>query len=304
MFILFINHNVEKCGIYQYGKNVAKILEKATNHTYQYCELTSYQDYLKCISDYSSYDAIIYNYNFSTLPWLNNYTIQKIKPNICILHENLYNAPNFDYFISTNPNDTNGILRPLFDTYDQVTDPKIKSFIEYGKDKNIPIIGSFGFGFHRKGFDKIIQNVNKEYTQAIIKLIIPEAHYNGGVYYHDHIASQCKSLVKPGIELIITNEFFNTHDLLNFLASNTINLFLYEYQDTIGISSTIDYALSVDIPIGITNVPMFRHIYHPKISIDHGIENIIQDYTNTHKHLWSHDKFIERMDQIISSIKK
>jgi hypothetical protein len=301
MLILFINHNVEKCGIYQYGKNVAKILEKSLQHIFYYLEISCYQEYLNYISNYE-FDAIIYNFFPATLPWLNHSTIQKTKPNIAIFHEgNL--PPIFDKVLSTNPNDDNGIIRPLFQFFDhEVDDPFIKSFIEHGKNKNIPIIGSFGFGFNRKGFDKIIEYVNKEYKQAIIKLIIPESHYNGGINYHENITTSCKKLVKPDIELLITDKFFNTNEILNFLNSNSINLFLYEHQNTIGISSVIDYALSVDTPIGITNVPMFRHIYNPSICIDHGIQNIILDYKNHHKTCWSNENLINKMDSIINKI--
>jgi hypothetical protein len=312
MLILLINHKIEKCGIYQYGKNISKILQNSPNNTYQYCEVGSYAEYKGFCETYN-YDAVIYNYMGSTLPWLNSNTIQKKKPNFAIHHEGPLPAI-FDHILSTDPNEDNGIIRPLF-TFDFSGESgkgnggsgEELQFIEYRNtvtDKtvteDIPIIGSFGFGFYRKGFEKIIESVNKEYTRAIIKLVVPEAHFNGGTYYHESIAAKCRNLLKPGIELMITDQFFDTEQLLRFLNSNAINLFLYEHQTTIGISSAIDYALSVDTPLGITNVPMFRHIYRPEISIDYGIKNIIRDYKNEYKTKWTNEKLVEKMDSLLS----
>ena len=71
---------------------------------------------------------------------------------------------------------------------------------------------------------------------------------------------------------MIFNDFFPNEDILKFLKSNDMNIFLYDYNksipdDEIGISSVIDYALSVRKPLGISNSLMFKHIYSDKICL-------------------------------------
>ena len=91
---------------------------------------------------------------------------------------------------------------------------------------------------------------------------------------------------------MISHEFFSEMDLLKFLHSNTINIFLYDTIPGAGLSSVIDYALSVKKPLGISDSNMFRHIYSDeiclyKVSIEHCIKNsveycskFLQDFSN------------------------
>ncbi len=62
------------------------------------------------------------------------------------------------------------------------------------------------------------------------------------------------------IELEISHQFLNDTELLDFLASNSINSFMYEDTGGRGLSSTVDNALAVNRPIAVSNSPMFRHI--------------------------------------------
>ena len=48
--------------------------------------------------------------------------------------------------------------------------------------------------------------------------------------------------------------------LLDFLAQNSLNAFLYEYQNGRGISSVVDHALAVKRPLALTRSSMFRHV--------------------------------------------
>ena len=260
---------------------------------------------MECIKS-NAHDIIIYNYHISTLNWLNPHNIQKIKPNICIPHENNPYYSMFDMVLSTNPLLENGILRPLFEIdFISFKNPnsEIIEFINYGRNINLPIIGSFGFGFDRKGYHHIIDLVNKEYDEAIIKFIIPNSYYgdpNGKK--KNKIKEECISRLKKGIQIKFYDIFVPNESLLQFLNSNSINIFAYEENEEVGdgISSVIDYALSVDIPIGITNVSMFRHIYDKKIDIyENSIQNIILKYENKYKNIWSNLNLINKLELLL-----
>ena len=98
---------------------------------------------------------------------------------------------------------------------------------------------------------------------------MPFAYYDPNSKNNFEIVySKCLQFnIKSGIKLIITTSFFSIEDILYFLKSNTMNIFLYDKMDGRGISSVIDYALSVDTPLGISDSYMFRHIYSDDICL-------------------------------------
>jgi hypothetical protein len=289
MLILFINHKRQQCGVYQYGLRLYTILKCMENVQHEYVEIDCYAEYTELLTKHKNVSAIIYNYHFSTMNWLNSQVIQRNVRNIFIPHDSQVDFA--DITIEIDPTRANQInkytiQRPIFENissmlvnYIPSTD-LIKQFIELKKD-DYYTFGSFGFGFYNKGFDKVVKLVNDQYDKAIIKLVIPTAHF-GGPYYDNmrsDILNRCQSFVsKPNIHIVVSFEFFTNNDLLYFLNSNTANLFMYDKCENRSISSVIDYAISVNTPIGISDSLMFQHIYNDDIclynvSIDECIRN-------------------------------
>jgi hypothetical protein len=191
----------------------------------------------------------------------------------------------------------NGIPRPLFyNVPKDLSTSKFSNFINYNKGPDVPIFGSFGFGSLNKGFGRMIQLINNQYNNAIIKLVIPLGHYVDKSQLVNTI-NHCFSVPrKPGVELLISNDFFENDEILFFLQSNTMNVFMYDRMQGRGISSTIDYALSVDVPIAISNSYMFRNIYNDCICADiHSLEQIRQQlpYLNQFKEKYSQDSVLK-----------
>jgi hypothetical protein len=276
MKVLFLNHKIQNCGVYQYGKRVIDILLLDTEIQYIYAEIDCYEEYLDVISKNTNITAVIYNYHVSTMSWLNPSNIQKNIKNIGIPHESP--AHLFDIICNIDPDEcetTNcfSLPRPIFENIEDIIslpteNSDINDFIHKYTDTDIPIFGSFGFGFDNKGFDKIIQLVNDQYDNAIIKFVIPIAHFDPEPYRINRIRELCfKTNKKPGIMIMIFHNFLSTTDILKFLHSNTMNIFLYDTMFGRGISSTIDYALSVKKPLAISDSYMFRHIYSDEICL-------------------------------------
>ena len=265
MNVLFLNHFHSQCGVYNYGRRLFDILKKSSLYQFQYQEVASLEEYRAI--DMNRYPFIIYNYHLFTMNWLNEHTISKTNNHIGFVHEPYGHFFNYTVEVAKMP-------RPVFETIPgsiQTKNQSIIDFLEYGLDSSIPIIGSFGFGFNTKGFDKIVTYVNKEFDEAIIKIIMPFASFGD---CHGTMATQVKSVceannTKPGIKIKIIHDFLEDSDVLYFLANNTINMFLYDNMGGAGISSTIDFAISVDKPLCISSSYMFRHIYHEYICIDH-----------------------------------
>ena len=277
MKVLFLNNTHKQCGVYQYGSRLYDILQQSLSSLeieYIYKEMENYHEYLQILQEYTDVECLIYNYHHSTIPWLNHHTIQRRVKNIGIIHES--SGEIFDIVIQIDlsfPENGNhfSIPRPMFENIDfsqEILSPTRKEFIYKYQDMNIPIFGSFGFGFQFKGFDKVIQMVNEQYDEAIIKFVIPVAYHDSN-HNRIHEINQCCYDIprKPGIQLVISNEFFTNIELLQFLHSNTMNIFLYDTLSDRSISSTIDYALSVKKPLGISDSHMFRNIYDDSICL-------------------------------------
>lgn len=271
--IIFLNHKQRQCGVYQYGRRTAAILAKSKKYNFIYCEATGESELEEFVSTYKPI-AIIYNYVSATMGWLRKNTFIKLKgiAHYCIHHEGgdpLNGA--FDKYIMTDSTFSDlgnkfSIPRPLFEDYHSTI-----------QSPSIPTIGSFGFGFNNKGFEKLVKLVNKEFDEAKIRLHIPFAFYgdaDGSIA--KSIANACQMhITKPRISLQVTHDFLTDEQVLDFLSGNTLNAFLYDEMIGRGLSSVIDYALSIRRPIAITRSHMFRHIYgtSPSICVEDACRN-------------------------------
>jgi hypothetical protein len=318
MNILFLNHKIQNCGVYQYGKRVFDIIEKDSEVKYIYKEIDCYEEYNAVLNENNHINAIIYNYHICTMYWLNSSNIQKSVKNIAIPHECRSHEYLFDIICSIDPDlsDTHtfySLPRPIYENVDEMistptTDTNVDQFINQYTDTNIPIFGSFGFGFYKKNFEKIVSLVNEQYDNAIIKLVIPLAHFGGNDHQNSIIKETCfKENKKEGIILMITHDFFSNADMLKFLKSNTMNIFLYSQDgNTNGISSTVDYALSVKKPLAISDSFMFRNIYSDEIclyknSIDYCLKSSV-DYCSVFLEKYSNQNLINKFRKILTTI--
>lgn len=317
--ILFLNHKVQQCGVYQYGLRLYNILKASPTVKYKYIEIATLYDYVQVIKQNPGYQAIIYNYHALTMPWLNTNIIQHKVKNIGIPHESPSSL--FDITLSIDDSKPESISnyhlpRPLYEDVDKLleesssmTPSSTSQFISEFQDQapEIPIFGSFGFGFQFKGFHNIVKLVNEHYDNAVIKFVVPVAHYDPinnvtNTLLHNACVAENK---KPGIKLMITHDFFSNEDILRFLKSNTVNIFMYDNLSHRSISSVIDYALSVQKPLVISNSHMFRHIYDDSICvlrtpIQQCITNSVS-YCAKFLDLYSNERMISKVDSVISS---
>jgi hypothetical protein len=303
MNILFLNHAKSQCGVYNYGTRLYDIWKKSNKLEFIYLEVNSLEEYNQI--NFDNFKFIVYNYHVCTMEWLKPRTITKKSINIGILHECYPQL--FHYCINTQSD----IPRPIFESITskiQSNDTSVVNFLEYGLNTNIPIIGSFGFGFTNKGFDKIVNYVNQQFDKAIIKIIMPFADYGDKTGEKSRYVSSLCSMTnkKPGIEILIIHDFLHDNDILYFLSKNNVNVFLYDKMEGRGISSTIDFAMSVHTPLCISDSYMFRHIYNDSIclyknSFSECITNSIE-YMKQFREIYSHKNSIKFIEDFILSI--
>jgi SAM-dependent methyltransferase/glycosyltransferase involved in cell wall biosynthesis len=331
--ILFVSHKKTECGMYEFGKSVTDVLQKSNQYNFIRVECSSLSELKSAITKHNP-AVIIYNYHPSVLPWIATKSFSKTFknniasiniPQIGIIHEITQQVADTatpykkNYIIG----EYNKLYNSLFDFY-LAPDPtlllqnpfvyKTGRLVPYYQN-NFPLppkttVGSFGFGTPKKGFEKIVDLVQNEFDEAIIRLNIPFAAFGDKDGSNAKaIAENCKSrITKSGIELIVTHDFHDKNDMLDFLAQNTVNVFLYEDTGGRGLSSTIDNALAVKRPIAISDSIMFRHLFdlQPSICVSkNSLKSIIENgFTPLQKHLedYSEASILWEYERIVSSV--
>lgn len=303
--ILFLNSKERHCGIYQYGKRCHDILKKSTRFNFIYAEISLEEEYFSLVNSTEPI-GIIYNYYPLTMPWITSNNISNYPS---IIHYALYHEDGepqhigFDYLL---------MVRSYFNDDKRrfaVPRPLVEGNNIIYVNPSILTVGSFGFGFGNKGFHKIVKLINEQFDEAIIRLNITQS------FFGDRdgqklatIISECQSEPrKPNVKLEINTNFLDDTALLNFLASNTFNIFLYEPEPGRNLSSVIDYIININKPLVISKSHMFRHLWDatPSICIeDRPLKTIINDNNNLlqkFRDKWSHSNFIKRYEDIIAN---
>jgi tetratricopeptide (TPR) repeat protein len=309
--VLIISHKKSQCGVYQYGVDIANSLKKSKVHDFVYAECSSQSELHEAIVRYNP-KVIIYNYHPATMPWLDgcitrHYHICQLSIIHEVTQENADNATQevFDGFLCPDPT--------LKENHPYVfkTARLIPPFCNYQNMPDIPTIGSFGFGFSNKGFERLIDIAQKEFDSVRIRIHMP---FNdivdiNGETHAIKTAERCRRMVtNKNAELQINHSYLSKEELLEFLAGNTLNAFFYDTLNGRGISSVTDSALAVRRPIAITKSGMFRHIWNaaPSICIEdsdlktiirNGIAPLVPFYND-----WSEANFIRRYEEIINKV--
>ncbi|MCW3091365.1 MAG: methyltransferase protein [Ferruginibacter sp.] len=290
--VLFVSHPKKQCGVFEFGKNIYDAISASEKYNIVWLECNSLEQLHESIKQYGPI-AIIYNYHPATMRWLATKLGPKLYKNnvrnvevmqLGIIHEITQEIADsatayrteiilggsqrlssvlFDYYVAADPT---LLLRNPF-VYK--TGRLIPAFENTSTMPEVTTIGSFGFGTPKKGFEKIVTKVQEEFDEAIIRLNIPAADFGDPQGENARaIAANCEALIrKKGIKLYVTHDFLDGQGILNFLARNSINVFLYEDSVVRGLSSAIDNALAVQRPIAVSNSSMFRHILRSAPSV-------------------------------------
>lgn len=326
--ILFVSHKKTQCGVYEFGKNITDALQHSKRYRFIRVECSSLIELQAAIAEIAP-AGIVYNYSSLVFPWMDSElyrdNIASIRiPQIGIIHDMTQNVADtatayrkgfspgissamnslFDFYIAPDP--TILLLNPLVYKIGRLIPPYQNDFPTPSES----VIGSFGFGTPNKRFEKTIQLVQQEFEEAVIRINIPAADFcdNGGVNARA-IAGRCRAqLIKPGIRLIITHDYLESKDLLDFLAQNTINVFLYEEAGDRGLCSVVDIAMAVQRPIAVSDSAAFRHVLDAEPSVcvaKNSLKSIIQNgFAPLQKHYdeWSSANILLEHERILDSV--
>jgi len=289
--ILFVSHRKARCGVYEFGARVTDVLQNSGRYLFVRAECSSLGELESAVAGHSP-DAIIYNFMPSVFPWIAPMVAPKVYRNaiasipvtqIGIIHDVTQQVADtatgyrnryipggakvinslFDYYIAPDP--TLLLRNPLVYKTGRLIPPYQNRFPLPAQ----PMVGSFGFGTPKKGFENIVRLVQEQFDEAVIRLNIPPADFgdNDGANARA-IAARCRGLVtKPGIQLRVTHDFMDHGSMLDYLAQNTINVFFYEDTGNRGLSSALDNAIAVRRPVAVSDAVMFRHVFDTRPSI-------------------------------------
>ena len=310
MKIFLVNHKVKNCGVYQYGKRVASILSKSKNLIVHYLEMDNREEFQKEV-DLHKPQVIVYNHLTGTMPWVDGEYVNQLRQlgikQGTIVHNVAYSTF-FDFYLHQDPNykpneNNYRLLRPLF----QYTN---KTNLNPNKLK----IGSFGFGFASKQYESLCACIRDNFHRTTfpveLRLHLTHSHFCENSRDIETIKFVSNRILNnPNITLNITTNFISDDELLEFLAGNDLNIFFYQkYPSYNGISSSIDYALSVKRPIAICRSNMFSHIWNTTPSIcaeDSSLKEIINNGFGPLEHYynqWSHSNFIKVFEDNIQNV--
>lgn len=309
--VLFVSHKEKQCGIYQYGVNLNEVFSESSRFHFVYEECSSAEELRRLVFKLNP-AAIIYNYYPATMGWLTKEITRRhsilqlgIKHEVTQEESDRATQEMFDYHLCPDP--TLEVRNPYVIKTKRLIPP-------YMNLQSLPsgiTIGSFGFGFNDKGFERLVETVQNEFDRAkiIIQMPFNDVVDKKGEQHALETAKRCRAAVmKPGIELEIRHDFLTRKELLDFLAGNTLNAFFYDTHKNRGISSVIEHALAVQRPIAITKSGMFRHVVRttPSICIEdsslkqiaeNGIVPLVPFYNE-----WSKEAFLIDYERIIDNL--
>ncbi len=302
---LFINCKKAKDSIFESGWMVYQCLLLSRNISWDYCEIDADNRSID-----RGYGLYFFNYHPVTMGWLETSSLKK---NLGTVFTMILEVSPGDAFVMCPENDFSYYCvldptiisrrrnvftfpRPLEKINTPLTDPK----------NEIPVIGTFGFATKGKGFQHVVEAVNKEFEKAIVKINIPYGDFvPESASYAAFLGDVCKKKAKPGVEVRVTHDFMSKVDLIQWCASNTLNCFLYDRQMP-GLAATTDQAIVSGRPLSVSDNDTFRHITaylppYPAFSLKDSIEKstAIVQKINTD---WSPENFARKFDDILEQI--
>jgi len=305
--VLFVNYDEVQCGVFQYGRNLFNALNKSDKYQFTYAKVKNIKEIDAQVKS-SRCEAIIYNYHPQTLKFINPQMRRRYpQVNIALMHEMTQaeadSMPDkfFQHYVMGDPT--------LVENNPAVfkTGRLILPYTNTQPVPDVVTIGTFGFSVGSKGYQRLIDVVQQEFDEAIIRVHIPS---NGlidadGAAAHQQVEECRQRIRKPGIRLQASHDFLDLNGVLNFLAGNTLNAFLYDQIKVAGISSSPDHAMAVRRPMAITKSIMFRHLHsvYPRITIeDTSLRQIIANGIEPFAHLytlWNEDHIREEYESIL-----
>src|SRR5579859_2655914 len=321
---VFINTGAAQCSIYESGLMVYNCVKSSTHYTLDYFSLDQLD--LKHLAsagrarrhgdpaeaDQGEIDFWVFNWHIYTMAsHLDPAVIRSLQ------------GPKFTVVLELAPDDPLKLVPPnVFDGYIALEPgaPAGNGIYPFARPlpgeprhpparaRETPVIGSFGFGTPGKGFELLVESVNRAFDSALVRVNIPRGTYVGTDSIHRgdyaaHIASVCKKIAKPGIEVHLTQDFLTPEELVTWCGENDINCFMYTRSQP-GLSATTDQAIMSGRPLLTLSNDTFRHIHqyvapYPALGMREAIETTTPAVQAMQRH-WSRQSFNDTFERMLA----
>lgn len=300
MKALFVNYLEPACGVAQFGRNLWAILRDSTRIQWQYCEPTTLGEF-RAIASMPCPDAVVYNWQSGQGGFLADapFAWLSYKQYLCY-HDNDINESAWAGIFFSDPTMTPRgrwipMGRPL-PTYSGSNTPS-----------DGLIVGVHGF--IGAWADQVVRKVMGEFEHAAIRLNLPYATYgDSDGSTARSMADRCRSMVanNSGITLEVSHDFLPIEQLLTWLASNTINVYIRPTNwNWRGVSSAPDSAIAAKRPLAVNRCSAFRHLHSCSPSIlveDRSLMDIIGSGLSPTTKLrvdWSPEAIREQIESVL-----
>lgn len=321
----FINTENASCSIFESGRMVYNCIRDSTEYSLDYFSLDMFDRALfaqhgkiklhdrASIEIDTSYDFWVFNWHFFTMLEVTRHTLSCLQ------------GLKFSIILELEPDDPFAhVPEDMFDGYIAL-DPSARqagrvtpfprplegnSLAASKQISSVPKIGSFGFGTPGKGFELLVEAVNREFDQAVVRINIPVGSYTSwterihGKNYASHIEEVCRRIAKPSVEVRFSHEFMRPEQLVYWCAANDLNCFMYTRRQS-GLSATTDQAIMSGRPLLTSSNDTFRHIHrfvppYPILSLREAMEKTAPLVRKMQK-AWSRRVFSETFRRMLVS---
>lgn len=309
---IFINPTKANCSIYESGQMIYNSLLLSDRYELDYLEVNESKQQQYAINRYipDTYDFYAFNYHHATMGWLNTKSVHQLPGlKIAFVLECSPNNPfvlcpseDFDVYCALDPTMNIADERVYAFSRPLEIPVKIRSTTPYqNSEPCVPIIGSFGFATPGKGFELVIDAVNKEFDDAIIRINIPKGTYVKDVHWNLYKDLHRKK-TKKGIQIVVTQNYMSKEELIEWCGQNTLNCFLYD-RNIPGLAATTDQAISSGRPLAVSENDTFRHIIqyikpYPHRSLKESIAVSEAEVLRIQKD-WAPARFAKRFDRVL-----
>jgi hypothetical protein len=273
--VLFVNHKSRRCGIYMFGVEISQQIAVSNQYDFQFVECDCAAELAALIAEKNPV-ALILNHHVITMPWGPSVAASFALPTVGIVHDvttemaDRWSGPFFDVLVTHDPD-----LRtsnPLFMAAPRPL-PQYRPIAAPPPDGPVRV-GSFGFAANDKRFPELVALSAASFDRCVVRLHIPPADFvdrEGTVVRAILEACRAAERQYPNVTLETSHDFLDRDQVLEFLASNHINVLLYvPDRGGGGISSASDWLLAAGRPLALRRGEMFRQFssVNPSIYLD------------------------------------
>jgi hypothetical protein len=305
--VIIFNGSALNCGIYHYVDALAEAFNSESKK-YNFLLLTAdTKEEAKNLIVQHQPHAVIYNYHPSTLAWLDSGFTRPMKNQLglkqimIVGHESSAQYVGVDEYIFTDPR----IKVDQVNVHSGVPPIMYYDDIVYSPPSGPIKIGTSGISGWTKNIPKMINMINEQITEDVIVNL----HMVDGKYVDpsgrttQEIMNLCNSTAKSNIHINLNRNLLPKKDLIKWLNQNDINLYMYNSGVTLGLSSSVNYALSAKKPFGVNSDHLFSHVKRDYNDIDRvSIKSIIETGIEPHKEFyekWNPKAVVEKYEFVL-----